>query len=176
MIVMNKVSIERLHEKLTYKNGNLYWKKCEGDSRYVKFSNTRFAGKLAGWNDSSQGYIVLRIDGIRLKAHRVIYAMHHGEWPEHEIDHINGDRSDNRIENLRAVTLQENLKNQKKYSNNTSGVTGVTKIHDNRYRAKISHDGKVIEIGSFKTLEEAKEKRLEAEKNLGYSASHGVRV
>ena len=96
-----------------------------------------------------------------------------GEWVT-ELDHINGDRLDNRIENLRPVTRQENLKNQKRSIANTSGVTGVYWDRETgKWRALIRIGGKVKTIGRFLSFEEAVMARKEAERKNGYHANHG---
>ncbi len=93
-----------------------------------------------------------------------------------EIDHINGDKSDNRISNLRLVTMNQNMMNKKKYSSNKSGIVGIAKRSDtNSWRAQISVKGKAIKLGSFKTREEAINARLAAENKYGFHINHGAR-
>jgi hypothetical protein len=103
-----------------YENGNLYW---------IKPGAKRTVGSVAGTKGDPRGYVRLsiHIDGKhhRVLAHRAIFLMHHGYLP-HEIDHIDGNPLNNRIENLREVTKSENLSNTKIYRNNTSGTKGVS--------------------------------------------------
>ena len=82
-------------------------------------------GKAAVSRDKD-GYILVGFMYKKYRAHRVAWAIHHGSWPDGEIDHINGVRDDNRIENLRCVSRHENKKNTAIPSHNTSGVVGVT--------------------------------------------------
>jgi len=88
----------------------------------------------------------------------------------------NGNRSDNRIENLRKVTTQENRKNAALYTNNTSGVTGVYfNRRLNKWCAQIKHNGKTHHLGSFKKFEKAVEARKIEENKLGFHKNHGKR-
>jgi len=105
----------------------------------------------------------------------VLWALTYNEWPEFDIDHINGIRHDNRIENLRAVSRSENLKNVRLRDENTSGFTGVYWAADrNKWRAEICSDGVKIKIGSFSTLEEAVRARAEANVRHGFHPNHGM--
>ncbi|WP_409242962.1 HNH endonuclease, partial [Enterobacter hormaechei] len=89
----------------------------------------------------------------------------HGELPELDIDHINGNPSDNRLENLRLVTHQQNMCNRKKRNDNSSGYPGVC-FHktNNKWHASIRVKGKRIHLGYFKTAKEAYDKYVEASK------------
>lgn len=107
-------------------------------------------GGLAG-TLHSKGYWVIGIDGKNYKAHRLAWLYVHGEWPAGEIDHINGDKRDNRIANLRVATRSENTTNRfRARSDNRLGVLGVTQI-GNRYIARF----KDRYLGIFKTIDEA---------------------
>lgn len=123
-------SVDVLKELLVcdIKNGKLYWKPRSGKwfktERSFKTWNARYAGKEA-FTASLQGYKTGSINDVSLRAHRVIWAMTYGYWPKNQIDHIDGDRSNNRIENLREATNQENRINTGKRSNNKSGYKGV---------------------------------------------------
>jgi len=112
------------------------------------------AGEVAGIiNDS--GYVLLTLLSIKVRGHRVAWAMHHGEWPDGEIDHINNNRADNRIANLRLATRRQNSVNQPGRGSNT-GVKGVY-WYKNRYMA-LARDqtGRQIYLGRHKTLDDAK--------------------
>ena len=101
-----------------------------------------------------------------------MWAMHHGEWPE-MLDHINGDRLDNRLKNLRPVSKRENNFNKKMRGDNTSGVIGV-RWHKQRHKwnARIALDGKERSLGMYDNIEAAREARLKAE--LQYFGEYSV--
>jgi len=105
----------------------------------------------------SYGYIQLGYCKKMYKAHRVIWAIVHGEFPKGHIDHINGNRSDNRIQNLRVVTQQQNSHNHQKINKkNKSGFRGVCwNGRASKWQAAISVNSKTIYIGVFSTPEDA---------------------
>ena len=130
-------------ELFDYHDGLLIWKMRRGSSS---------AGRLAGSYDGN-GYIEVRVNGKNIGAHRIIYEMHFGQIPdEMDIDHINGVRHDNRIENLRAVTRSVNNLNKAKQKNNSSGITGV-RWHAQRKKWRAQFRDKYL--GLFATIEEA---------------------
>lgn len=108
----------------------------------------------------NNGYAVCRIDGKNKYLHRIIMEAKDGEI----IDHKNGNRLDNRKENLRHVTKQQNNMNRAIGKNNKTGIKGVKYLKDRKkYRAYIFFNKKEINLGCFNTLEEAKKVRIEAE-------------
>lgn len=125
------------------------------------------------------GYVKILVKGKYYSAHRVAWLITHGEWvkyPDFEIDHINGIRADNRVQNLRKVTKSENQRNAGGRKNNTSGVHGVNwkpKYNktpgDGRWVARIWDGPRHVYLGSFKTLHEAKIARIAGERALGYT-------
>lgn len=136
--------------------------------------NKRCAGKPAINSPNGNGYLCGRIDNNLFLAHRVIWAMHHSEWPEFQIDHINGVRSDNRISNLRSVTQAENSKNVKLMAHNTSGYHGVRFRKDtSKWTAEIQSENVIYRLGNFHTKEEAIMARQAAEKDFGFHPNHG---
>jgi hypothetical protein len=136
--------------------------------------NERWAGKAAFSGCNGHGYRQGAIDGRMLLGHRVAWALHYGCWPSAHIDHINGDRSDNRIANLREASAAENNRNMRKFSSNASGVTGVNyHKRDRRFRAFISIKNKSVHLGNFASLEAASEARRNAEQQMGFTARHG---
>ena len=167
-----------LRQLLTYEpeTGKLYW--CERprgmfkSDRSCRSWNTRFAGNEA-FTAKLTGYHQGAVLGGRFLAHRVIWAMVHGEWPN-EIDHINGDRADNRLVNLRSVSHSENGRNQRPPTTNTSGVVGVRR-HGGAgvWRACIRVSGRNKHLGSFKSMEDAIRARRAAEQAHGYHGTMG---
>jgi hypothetical protein len=115
--------------------------------------NTRYAGKPAG-RIARNGYHEVAIGARLYGAHRLAWAIVHGEMPSAQIDHINRDPSDNRLVNLRAATQVENCQNTGKHSNNTSGFKGVHQ-HSGRWQARIRVNGRRLWLGYFETAEEA---------------------
>ena len=119
------------HDYFRYEDGNLYWK--------IKTNRNVVIGSMAG-SIRKDGYIRLRLNKKYYYCHRVVWEMHNGQIPEGlMIDHIDGDRSNNNLENIRLVSALENQKNMKKPSSNTSGVIGVSWREDRgKWRVTIS--------------------------------------
>jgi hypothetical protein len=144
--------------------------------RDMKAWNTRYAGKKAGALQG-QGYLEIRLGNkaqLKYKAHRIAWELYYGEPPGQQIDHINGDRTDNRICNLRCVTNQENAKNQKMFSNNTSGRTGVTwHKATQKWAARVRADGRHHHLGLFASFDDAVAAREAAELRYGFHSNHG---
>lgn len=111
------------------------------------------SGREAGGLDAS-GYRRVAINRVHQWAHRVIWVMMTGEAP-YQIDHINGDRSDNRWANLRAATHAQNLHNRGRSRNNATGFKGVYRHTSGRYAAQIGSGRKVTYLGLFDTPEAA---------------------
>lgn len=115
----------------------------------------------------SKGYMTLGIDGGEYLQHRLVWLYVHGRFPPADIDHINGNRSDNRLANLRAATRAENLQNKAMQSNNTSGQVGVTwRANRGHWVAQIKTGGAHRYLGSFKTVDLAREAYLKAKAEL----------
>lgn len=133
--------------------------------------NQRYAGQEALGAVHHSGKKHGHVLGRMLSAHRVVWAIVHGEWPSDLIDHINGDPGDNRISNLRCVTASGNMSNQKLHHNNVSGFHGVT-WHKRLKRWQVSIRRR--HVGTYKTLEAAVSARLSAERDDGgFHANHG---
>lgn len=152
---------EQLRQLLEYdaETGKLFWKARPEEmfSSYRGFRTfeARFAGKEA-FTASSGGYRVGRIFDVMYRAHRVAWAIYHGEWPKADIDHINLDGADNRIDNLREATKTENLRNIGIFSSNKSGYKGVSwDKGSGRWVARVSTGERYKYLGRFDTKERA---------------------
>ena len=155
---------------LTWKPRPENWFPCP---RVAKSWNSRYAGKPA-ITALSNGYKHGQAKGVKLMAHRVLWAMRTGAWPMEEIDHINGDRSDNRQENLREISSAENKKNAGIGRDNQSGVIGVSWSKKcKKWHAKIGVDGRYIFLGGFDLFSDAVEARGKAERQHGFHENHG---
>ena len=122
-------------------------------------------GMILKGNLSTSGYYLIKLNKLTYTSHRLIYTYFNGDFPRnYMVDHINGIKTDNRIENLRLITgHHENAQNMIKYSNNKSGYYGVWKV-GNVFYSKIQVKGKGIWLGTFKTALEAHYAYLEARK------------
>ena len=122
----------------------------------------------------NRGYRVVRIDGVIYSVHRIIWKMETGTDPIDELDHVNHHKSDNRMENIREVTRQEQCRNRSISDINTSGTTGVSwHSGTKKWRVRIKVDGKCISLGLFKYYTAAVKKRKAAEFMYGYHSNHG---
>ena len=129
-----------------YRGGLLYWKG-------VTHPNKRHIADKPAGSMHKTGYRHVTWMGKVHKAHRLIFLMHHGYLPP-EVDHINGDRADNRIENLRAANRSENQCNRGALSSNTSGHPGVSWHKKSKaWTVRVMKNGKQRLIGYFKDLE-----------------------
>jgi hypothetical protein len=143
------ITVEYVRSQLDYDptTGWLVWR--------VARSGKARAGARAGTGGHWNGYRVLTLGGSQRQEHAVVWMHVYGVWPV-AIDHINGDRSDNRISNLRECTPKENAQNRKIDSDNQSGFQGVYRPRgQTRWRAQIKKDGIRHFLGDFDTPEEA---------------------
>ena len=170
------VDPEILRQRLSYdsESGALTWKHRPNITKGDKVFNKRFAGRPALTWVCPDGYMrgCIHPFGV-IRTHRAIWAMMHDEYPEF-IDHKNGDRTDNRLANLRAVTKRENAQNQKRRTDNTSGATGVSwHAASGKWRARIQVGDKRTDVGLFATIAEAAAARRVAEGSHNYGPNHG---
>ena len=134
--------------------GDFFW--------LVKRGSRGIAGRKAGSIDGKR-YIRIRIDGVDYRAHRLAWLLEYGEWPTDQLDHIDLDRKNNAILNLRQANNSLNNFNRETQSNNTSGVTGVRfDRFRSKWKAEIKKDGKMKYLGRFATKEEAAAVRAKA--------------
>lgn len=169
---MQPVSITRLREVLEYDadTGVLVWLARLGQPAF----NARFAGKRALASVHNDGYLWGSVDGKLVMAHRVAWALQSGSWPSGQIDHINGNRSDNRIENLRNVSAFENSRNQAVPKNNTSGFIGVS-FHKQtgKWASGIRVNGRRLHLGLFDCPTAASFAYKRAAVSHGFHENHG---
>ncbi len=153
--------------------------------RFIRNSTKggRPAGSLAG-RISKRGYRELSVANFRYREHRLVWLWLYGELPSAadgsilQIDHIDGDRTNNRQSNLRLATQQSNSKNMMLRPNNTSGVCGVTKSGKyvdgtQKWTAQIKVNYKSIFLGNFRSIEEATAVRKAAESKYKFDKNHG---
>jgi hypothetical protein len=117
---------------------------------------TRFKGhKICGYMEK-KGYIAICVKTKTYKAHRLAWLYVYGEMPKNQIDHINGIKDDNRIDNLREATASENMFNRLKFKNSKSPIKGISfHIGQQKWTAKIQLNKKRLWLGSYNTFEEA---------------------
>jgi hypothetical protein len=149
-----KLALEAL--EYNAETGKLYWRVSRG---------TKKAGSEAGAVDS-RGYVCIMLNGKNCKAHRLAWLVYYKVFPEKDIDHINGIKTDNRICNLREVTVRQNQYNQRKpRMDNKSGYLGVS-VYKNRWMASIRINGKTKHLGYFAIPEQASEAYLAAKRKF----------
>lgn len=145
-----EIDIQSARSQFSYdpNTGELWW---IGGARFNRRIGQR-AGYVAGGR--SGGYWKVKLDGHLLKASRIAWAMYYGEQPPPMVDHINGDRSDDRIANLRAADFRQNAANAKLISTNKSGHRGV-RVVGKKWRAEITRHKRRLYLGEFPTKGEA---------------------
>ena len=154
------LTAERLRELLSYdqETGEFRWS--------LGGKGTGGPGSVAG--HVSRGYVRICVAGHMYQAHRLAWLYVHGEWPVDQIDHINGEKIDNHIANLREATASENGGNQRKAaSNNKAGLLGVSWYKQRKkFKAQIKLNGKTKHLGMFSTSEQAHQAYLVAKREL----------
>jgi len=160
------ITQELLEEILEYKHitGELTWK-------IVANNNGATIGDTAG-TVSRYGYRKIVYKRKEYSEHRLAWALYYGKFPDGEIDHINHNKVDNRIDNLRDVDRAKNMRNKSKYKNNKTGFTGVEK-RGGPYIACFRRGGRIINLGSYKNLSDAVKARVDAEQKHGFHTNHG---
>jgi len=147
-------SVEYLHSRFTFdpETGILTWKPQPRENFQLNREwlrwNKRYANKVAGSIDN--GYCVVRLKHQLFLAHRIIWKMQTGQEPPDTLDHVDGKRADNRLEQLRPATLAEQTLNKGLYKNNTSGYRGVS-LNAGKWEASVQGHY----LGIFDTAEEA---------------------
>jgi hypothetical protein len=142
-------------------------------TRRIAVSNSRVG--VAVGRDNGLGYLQVRVDRRLFTVHRVIWCWMTGEWPQGEVDHIDGNRSNNRWSNLRLATREQNEANKRTREGKIGGAKGVY-AHRGRWRALITVAGKRIYLGVFDRHEDAVSAYAEAAtKHYGAFAKSDVR-
>lgn len=177
---MAELTFNVLWEILNYDlgTGKLFWR--ERPRKYFKSEgswkawNKQYPGKEALNTDDTYKYKQGRIFGKLHLAHKIIWMMCFEKWPDGEIDHIDKDRSNNRLTNLRDVTHLDNMKNLTVFSSNTSGVSGV-KFYKalSKWMVTINVNKKRLHLGYYTDFDEALRVRKAAEIIFGYHPNHG---
>lgn len=167
------LTFDRANELFRYEpsSGKLFWKKTT--------TNRVRVGDEAGSFCKSTGYTNVTIDGRGYTLHKIAILLATGVYDKTaQVDHIDHDRGNNRLSNLRVVSRAENMRNQSLRNTNKTGVTGVcvryTRKGTKRYAANIVYNYKPIFLGNYDTLEEAAAARAEAEIKYGFHENHGL--
>lgn len=135
--------------------------------------NTKFSGKMAGHVNKIHGYLVISVENKDYRAHRLAWLYHHGHDPL-TIDHIDGNKTNNKITNLRSVSLSENQKNRRIGRNTKNGIFGVRiDKRTGKYYARITVHGREVYLGCFSSFFSACCARKSAENSYKFHANHG---
>jgi len=156
------ITLERLKEVLNYnkETGEFTWK--------VKITTNTKIDSVAGHRDKL-GYITIRIDGKTFKAHRLAWLYIYEYWPTKFLDHINRHTGDNRICNLREISVRGNIINRNKSARNTSGIVGVSWFkRDSNWAVSLKNSEKTYNLGRYATKLEAAKVRRRAEIEYGH--------
>ena len=165
------LSHEYLTKVLEYEpeSGTFIWK--------IRASRAVKPGNIAG-SLNKNGYLLIKVGKYIYRAHRLAWFYFYGQWPPieaYQIDHIDGNKLNNAIKNLRAVSNAKNTRNHKLYSHNTSGVSGVSFAEaNNKWKATIKYNSKNIHLGYYAKFEDAVKAREIAEKELGYTTKKEI--
>lgn len=161
--------------------GTLYWRhRADGwfkdsSDATARSWNTRFAGKVAFTSRDKNGYMHGSLFGKQYYAHRIIWCIVYGYWPI-QVDHGDGNRANNRLNNLDDGTQSDNMKNTKLRNNNSTGVPGVSwDARRNKWYVRVQSHRKCYFIGMFYDYDEAVRARYSAERKYAFHPNHGKR-
>lgn len=164
------ITYEELIKYVDYdrEKGQLIWKERDNPQ-----FNAKYSGNPVGSKDSD-GYLTTKIKAKTYKVHKLVWVFLYKKWADFEIDHIDGDKTNNRKHNLRDVSKSHNQKNASKRKDNTSGCTGVTwNKAVKKWQSSLSHKKKRIHLGYFEDINDAIKARKRAEPLFGYHPNHG---
>lgn len=151
-----------------------------GEFRRIAFVNNQgvlYQRESAVESKHQHGYYIAVVEGKRHRVHHLVFLYMTGSLPDKPVDHINGDRTDNRWCNLRLVEKVDNQKNQGVRTDNSTGCTGVYWYPPlSKYQAQITVAGKRVHLGYFGALEDAVTARRAAEAKYGFHENHGKRL
>jgi hypothetical protein len=162
-IILPEQSVLQTYLDLDTQSGLMTWK-----NRGV------LDGRPALRHKNQEGYFCGRIFTIPVLAHRVVWKIVHGFDPE-EIDHIDGNRINNNISNLRSVPRSENMKNKRVRRDNRTGFSGISVRENGKYRATIRSGGRRYDLGTHSILDDAIQARTDAESRFNFHHNHGKR-
>jgi hypothetical protein len=174
------ISDLRRHVSYDAATGKLYWlpRLAEDftDARRSREGiallwNAKNAGREALASVNVKGYKTGKYQGQALRAHRAVWLLHNDTWPE-QLDHINGDKSDNRIENLRAADHTINARNQPTYRNCRYGAMGIRPVPSGNWQARLRVNGRETSLGTYPTKEDAAAAYRTAAVANGYHPNH----
>jgi len=151
--------------------GKFYWIKSTTPTMQIG----KEAGHISGVLPNG-GYIHITLFNKICRAHNLAWLYVYGKLPDTELDHIDHDRTNNSIRNLRETTSISNAKNKSMQSNNTSSFTGVGQLKNGNWRVRVGHLGTSITVGTFHTLKEAVAARKAANKVYNYHHNHGLKA
>lgn len=157
---------ERLKEVLYYNEDTGIFTKLASSSIYDHST----IGIIVGYIEKN-GYRRIQIDGVRYSAHRLVFFYLYNKWPEHQVDHLDHNKDNNCLANLKEVTHLENQKNRSLNKNNKSGVSGVS-FYQNKWKAFIGRKF----LGSFINITDAIAIRKAAEIEHGYHQNNGKKL
>lgn len=180
MSKLSDLSIDDVQRALDYdpQIGNFTWKQRPASDfatkRAASIFKTHFEGKPALTCIGVNGYQEGRLKGVGITGHRVAFVLMTGEWPSDQVDHINGNRSDNRWCNLRSASQAVNSRNMAMPSRNTSGRIGIH--FDSKRKKWVAQgraEGRHYNLGRFETMEAAVTARMCFEAEFGFHPNHG---
>ncbi len=164
---MNELTQDKVRALFEYRDGALFWK--------VQVTNSICVGQKAGTSVNDAGYNIIGVNRKTTRLHRIIFLYHHGYLPS-KIDHIDGNRANNAIENLRPATNEENSRNTRISKRNKSGVKGVCwASHVNKWMVQVRHGNSNKYLGLYEDIELAELVAIEARNKFHKEyANHGT--